>query len=212
MRILIVDDHQLFIDGLLLLLNTIELNPRLTTANTSTQALEKLTQHNDWDIVLLDLIMPGIDGIGLLQRLQAEKIPYPVIVISSEIDASKIQQALNFGAMGFIPKSSSQEVMLKGIKEVLSGELFLPEDVQDALAHLPQISKLSSNTTLLSTRQLSVLHQLAKGYSNQQMAEILFISESTVKTHLNAIFKILQVKNRVSCLQRAEELELVVRA
>lgn len=208
MNVLIIDDHQLFIDGLSYLLKDLSPSLKLSSADNTELALEKLQSGTDWDLVLLDLMMPGISGLGVLQRMQAQNMPFPVVVISAEVDSSLIQQALNLGALGFIPKASPREQMLTGLRQVLDGEMYIPDDVQLALERLPAPAA-STAPTLLSKRQLEVLKLLVPGYSNQQIAEVLFISESTVKTHLNTIFQTLQVSNRVSCLQRARELGLV---
>lgn len=208
MNVLIIDDHQLFIDGMSYLLRGLGTPLNLCTADNTELALEQLQSGTDWDLVLLDLVMPGISGRGVLQRMQAQGMPYPVVVISAELNSSLIQQALNLGALGFIPKAYPREAMLTGLRQVLGGEMYIPEEVQLALERLPS-SGVSGAPALLSKRQSQVLQLLEQGNSNQQIAQVLFISESTVKTHLNTIFQILQVSNRVSCLQRAREMGLV---
>lgn len=208
MNVLIIDDHQLFIDGLTYLLNDLSASINLSTADNTDLALEQLQSDTDWDLVLLDLVMPGISGRGVLQRMQAQGMPYPVVVISAELNSSLIQQALDLGALGFIPKAYPRGAMLTGLRQVLDGEMYIPEEVQLALERLPSPGARGA-PVLLSKRQSQVLQLLEQGNSNQQIAQILFISESTVKTHLNTIFQILQVSNRVSCLQRAREMGLV---
>jgi DNA-binding NarL/FixJ family response regulator len=155
MNVLIIDDHQLFIDGLAYMLRDLSDPLNLVTVNSTELALEQLQSGTDWDLVLLDLIMPGISGNGLLQCMQVQGMLYPVVVISAELNSVLIQQALHFGALGFIPKASPRDMMLAGLRQVLDGEMYIPEELQLALARLTAPGQ-SDATNLLSKRQSEV--------------------------------------------------------
>ncbi|PXX92392.1 DNA-binding response regulator [Marinobacter vulgaris] len=206
MKLLIVDDHKLFTDGMRHLLghlggaNTIE---DCTRAKDAILRLEK----DDFDLVLIDLAMPGMDGLAILQRLWEMGSVTPVVVVSAEEDISRIDNALALGALGYIPKEQSAVEMLDALHQVLSGEIYIPVKIRERLRGFHARRHPEEGT--LTKRQSDVLELVAKGYSNKQIACALFLAEHTVKVHIACIIKALSASNRTECVHKARSLGLL---
>lgn len=216
MKILVVDDHPLFMDGLLQVLQQLRPNITAIQIGNAEKALEYIETDRAIDLILLDINMPGMDGLDLLATLVERELWIPAIVISAHDNPRVILQALNAGALGFIPKHFNTAELLAALNVVLKGEVFLPEPIK---ARIDQLRRANTKTDSksekvaanlgLSSRQLRVLECLAKGYSNRKIAAILNLSEHTVKSHLKVLFSALKAENRIDCVRKAEELELI---
>jgi len=195
MKILIVDDHSLFADALALALESQGLS--VSNAASGAQALE-IAENSEFDLVLLDMILPDIHGEVLLKSFKQDKPHWKVIVVSSEnVDKSRIS---SLGADGFINKAENISNMMQAIKSVLEGNTHFNDRID---------SVDSSAEYSLSPRQLAVAQSMALGLSNKQIAHNLNIREGTVKQQINRIFKILDVKNRANCIRKLAQLGLV---
>jgi len=195
MKILIVDDHSLFADALALALESQGLS--VSNAASGAQALE-IAENSEFDLVLLDMILPDIHGEVLLKSFKQNKPHWKVIVVSSEnVDKSRIS---SLGADGFINKAENISNMMQAIKSVLEGNTHFNDRID---------SVDSSAEYSLSPRQLAVAQSMALGLSNKQIAHNLNIREGTVKQQINRIFKILDVKNRANCIRKLAQLGLV---
>lgn len=213
MKILVVDDHPLFLDGLLQVLQ--QLNPTVSTVQVASaeQALNRLKADPEFQLILADINMPGMDGLDLLSALVEHEFWIPAVVISAQDNPIIIAEALDAGALGFIPKSFGAGELLDALKRVLAGEVFLPDPIKEQIDRMRR-STVNVNSGMklgITTRQLRVLELLVKGYSNRKIALTLNLSEHTVKSHLKVLFSILNVDNRTVCAQKAEELGLVRR-
>lgn len=214
MNILIVDDHPLFIDGISYVVKRLAENVEVTTAISIDEATKILTSKNNFDLILLDLDLPGMNGLSLLTRFKAEELCIPVIIVSAEVKIGMIQSTLNWGAMGFIPKSFSADKMLSAITSVIEGEIYIPENIQTQLQRLP-----ASNTSKtlpeslqqsgITQKQFQVLKLLTNGCSNLQIANTLNRTEHTVKSHVTALLQILNAKNRMECVDIARKRGLI---
>ena len=218
MHILIIDDHQLFIDGLSGVLNNLNQQTSIHSANSIPRAQSLLEELELLDLILLDLNLHGLDGISFLKHLETRVSTAPIIVVSATDDILEIKQAMDHGARGFIPKSYSSSGMLSVIQSVLAGEIYLPFGIKEKIAKLDQeahhsLSALSKSLKDLriSRRQYNVLELLARGDSNSQIAKKLSLSEHTIKSHVNRLFKALNVKNRVDCTLEAIRMGIVSR-
>lgn len=218
MKILVIDDHPLFLDGLLQVLQ--QLGPDVTTAQVGSaeSALEYIESNPAVDLILLDINMPGMDGLDLLATLVERELWIPAIVISAHDNPRVILQALDAGALGFIPKHFNTAELLAALNVVLRGEVFLPEPIKARIEQLRRANiKAESSTEKvardlgLSSRQVRVLEFLVKGYSNRKIAVMLNLSEHTVKSHLKVLFSALKAENRTDCVQKAEELGLITK-
>jgi len=210
MRILVVDDHQLFLDGIRHILNKLDAVVEITESTRAGQAIEILESDQVFDLVLIDLSMPGMDGMSILRRMHERKVWLPLVVVSAEEDARTIKSALDTGALGFIPKAYSSQQMLSALNAILGGEIYIPPGIQQQIDNLDTRrlpAEAGNNDTLKSSgitkRQFDVLQLLAKGYSNKQIATTLFLTEHTVKSHISSLFSSLQANNRTECVLAA---------
>ncbi|MDN3637339.1 response regulator transcription factor [Simiduia curdlanivorans] len=214
MDILIIDDHALFRDGLGVLLRQLEPNAKVTEADSGAQALEHIEAGAEFDIVLLDYHLPDQDGLSILVDLKMEAPELPVILLSAEEDPNLVRKALQQGASGFITKTSPTKVMLSAVKLVLSGGVYVPPLMLGAVANVapPAAQSGSSGTRLshgemkITGRQQDVLVEMGKGLSNKEIAKVLDMSPSTVKVHVAAILKELDVKNRTQAVSKALDI------
>lgn len=161
-----------------------------------------------FDLILVDLNMPGIDGIAFLTALANRELDIPATIISAVEDVAVIHSALALGALGFISKSMTAIEIHAAISQVLEGEVFIPHKLQAALARLSSKRKTDS-VAGLTKRQLEVLQLMNKGHTNQQIADTLFISENTAKFHVRALFDTFGASNRTQCLVKAKQQGLL---
>jgi DNA-binding NarL/FixJ family response regulator len=201
MKIIVADDHVLFREGLRHILKQLDENATIIEAGDHDTALKLASQHADADVVLLDLDMPGRDPLTALDAMIAQSSTTPVVVLSASEDMREVRQALDAGAMGFIPKHESARVMLSALRLVLSGGIYIP----------PMLMKKDAPSAdgPLTPRQLDVLKYLIQGKSNKEIGRELGLSEATVKAHLAAVFRSLNVDNRTEAVQVAEQRGLL---
>ncbi len=204
-KIVIIDDHHLFLHGMELMLQNS--GAEVVIFDSAATALTRLTSLQP-DLILIDLAMPEMDGFSMLRALDARAMLFPIAVVSASEDVAQISDALDAGAMGFIPKSYPPEKLLSAIDDIFSGQIHVPESLVTELAQHKANEQERASCTL-SPRQLDVLKLLAKGYPNKKVADILNISEDTVKFHLRGIYKELGVSNRTESVTRANELGLL---
>ncbi|OOZ39432.1 DNA-binding response regulator [Solemya pervernicosa gill symbiont] len=216
MEILIVDDHQLFLDGLRHILAKLNSNVVITESNCAEDAITILDSSQSFDLVLIDLNLPGMDGMSILQRMHERRSLNSIIVLSAEEHPNTIKAALEIGALGFIPKSHSSKEMLSALQAVLDGEIYVPEGIQKQIDNLtttrpPKAAENNSQLKASGTtkRQYDVLLLLSKGYSNKQISASLFLTEHTVKTHISALFNALSAQNRTECVQLAQHQGII---
>lgn len=199
MKVLLIDDHALFRDGIQLVLAKLEPNVQIFNASSYEDALPVINTNPGLDLLLLDLGLPGLSDIDALQAIRKELPATPVVVLSSNDDGAKVQQILNMGAQGYIPKSSSAELLISALQLVLSGGIYIPPEILPLLgkkSDRPANSKTDSVDVPLTPCQLDVLHKLVYGFSNKEIGNRLNLAESTVRVHVAAIFKALNVSNR----------------
>ncbi len=207
-KIVVIDDHQLFLHGMELMLSNSGAD--VTSFDQAEKALDELAQIEP-DLVMIDLSMPGMDGFSMIRALNARDLLLPVAVVSATEDHIQIGEALNAGAMGFIPKSYDPKSMLVALDEIMAGQIHIPENIAALLNQPKENSTKLHELYGLSPRQMDVLRLLAKGYPNKRVSLILNISEDTVKFHLRGIFKALSVSNRTESVTKASELGLLER-
>ena len=207
MKILVADDHALFRDGLRYLLGQLGAPVEVFEAKDGAGALELVGLHPDLELVLLDLAMPGIDGLAGLRLLRARCPAVPVVILSGSEEPADVRQALDAGALGFIPKSSTSQVMLNALRLVLSGGTYLPPSYLERTQGMRVPLAASSVDSLgLTPRQLDVLRLLGQGHSNKEIARVLELAEGTVKLHISAILRALGVNNRTRAVVAAARL------
>lgn len=212
MKILVVDDHPLIRAAVRHVLTQLEADVEVHEAQDCVAALALVEMHSDLTLVLLDLHLPGMDGLDALTILRERYPEIPVVVLSSADDRESVLQALDRGAMGFIPKSSSNAVMVSALRLVLSGGVYLPLEVLAApgaqAAVTPVVSASRPVALGLTERQTQVLALMVQGKPNKLICRELGVAERTVKVHITAILKALKVSNRTQAVIAAGRLGL----
>jgi DNA-binding NarL/FixJ family response regulator len=211
-RIIVADDHPLFREALQHALAPVMPGVSFSEAESFESLQTAVGEHEDADLVLLDLEMPGAHGFSVLAWLRTHHPALPVVLVSATSDAGVMRRAVDLGASGFIPKSSTVETISEAIAAVLDGEIWLPEAAL-ALdeANLSESDELSRRVATLTPQQFRVLEMLAEGLLNKQIAAELQVSEATVKAHVTAIFRKLGVRSRTQAAVAARRLEASAR-
>jgi DNA-binding NarL/FixJ family response regulator len=204
MKILIADDHALFREGMRHVLNDLAEHIDILEAPDCERALQHAAKHADLDLVLLDLNMPDKNGFAALDMFTEQYPALPVVILSASNQRSDIQRALELGAMGFISKDATGNVMLNALRIVLSGEVYIPP----ALVQHSATQARRSSEPALTPRQLDVLALLVEGHSNKKIGSHLGLAEGTVKMHVTAILKELNVSNRTQAAMAVEKMGL----
>lgn len=199
MKILFVDDHALFREGLAELLKGLAPEVAIIQTGNAATALAAAATASDIDLVLLDLMMPGINGLDLLETLKGELPSARIIVLSADETHRSIMQAIDKGAMGYIPKTSTWAIMQQALRLVLAGGIYLPA----ALLASQQVPGDPGPDLNLTPRQMDVLRCLLRGMPNKIICRELGIAEGTIKTHIAAVFSALHVHNRTEAVVEA---------
>lgn len=208
-QILIADDHPLFRAALRQAVSQAVENAQVIEVGTISALQNAAEENPDADLVLLDLKMPGAHGFSGLAYLRGQFPGLPVIMISGTEELSVIRRAIDYGASGFIPKSAPLPEMTNGIKAVLNGEVWLPDDVAQNIARLHGApTDFSEKLATLTPQQFKVLGMLAEGMLNKQIAYDLDVSEATVKAHITALFRKLNVRNRTQAVIAVQQMEV----
>jgi DNA-binding NarL/FixJ family response regulator len=179
----------------------------IVEAKDGAEALSLASSHPDLELILLDIGMPGMDGLTGLRLFRARMPAVPVVVVSGSEEPADVRQALEAGALGFIPKSSPSKVMLGALRLVLSGGVYLPPSyLAGAQAMRVPVTATSVEALGLTPRQHDVLRLLGQGKSNKEIARALGLVEGTVKLHISAILRALGVDNRTQAVIAATRL------
>jgi len=207
MRILLVEDHRLVADAMQVMLREIDPKVEITACYSTQHALSTMDDGRRFDLILTDLFMPGIDGLGLLTGLRNRGVTIPVVIISGADEEKFIRSAIEHGASGFIRKTLPGAEMLSGLRKVMAGGRFFPQKFMDLSARDVtrdvHASVGDGSIQMPGEKQLQVLRLMAAGNSNKQISQIVGISEATVKYHTSQLFKLLGVRNRTSCVREA---------
>jgi len=209
-NILIIDDHSLFADGLSLILEGANLKFETKIMNNATEALELANDLLLFDLVLIDLHMPIMDGFAFLSAIKLQKIITPVAVISGTDKLEDVERSLALGAQGFIPKDSPSKTVISAVKTLVDGSSYVPEKYLGKIDFFSKHTEpLEENGLVLTDRQAQVLNLMSDGLINKQIALVLGVSVSAVKSHIEKIFRILNVNNRTACVRAAEKKGLI---
>ncbi len=212
-KILIADDHPLFREAIHNVISDGFPGSEVMETADLDSALALTAEHDDLDLILLDLNMPGMHGLNGLINLRNEAPTIPVVIVSAEQDKQVVLQAITYGAVGFITKSSPRSQMTDAIEQILNGNVYLPPDIIRTQKS-PMGRRLNETRGFppellqaLTRKQLLVLERMTKGESNKQIAYTLDIAETTVKAHVSAILRKLNVHNRVQAILSAGDID-----
>ena len=207
MKILMIDDHALFRDGLLLVLEDLTTEIETFEAGSYESAKSIMDEHNNLDLILLDLGLPGISHFDALLSIRQQTPDTPIVVLSGTEDQRMVEQALQQGARGYIPKSSPTKIILNALQLVIAGGTYVPAQIlqNKTFETNNQPIQNTANNHNLTPRQMEVLHELVKGKSNKDIGKALDLTESTIRAHVAAILKSFIVSNRTQAVQHATQ-------
>jgi DNA-binding NarL/FixJ family response regulator len=201
-RLVIADDHPLFRGALREAVSGLFENVEIAEAGSFEDVTKLLERGTEIDLILLDLTMPGVRGFSGLMYLRAQYPSVPIVVVSANDDPGVIRRCMDFGALGFIPKTLGIEAMRDAIMRVFEGGVWTPPDIDLGTGS-------DANTAdLLTRQQVRVLMMLSEGLLNKQIAYELGVSEATVKAHVSAILQKLGVESRTQAVIAASKIEL----
>lgn len=206
--LLIADDHPLFREALRDFIHQHYPATQIHEAERASALYQLVDTHDDADLLLLDLNMPDTVGFNTLIYLRAQHPALPVVIISAHESPQLMRRALEHGAIGFIPKSASQQTLKAAIDSILQGHSWAPEAAQQAPAISTQERNAANALRSLTPQQLRVLQMVCSGLLNKQIAYELDVSEATVKTHMTAILRKLGANNRTQAVLIANQLQV----
>ena len=208
MKFLVVDDHALIRDAMRGVLKDLQSDAVVLEAASSAHAMQLVREHADLALILLDLRLPDGDGLETLAQLREQYPAIPVVMLSAFNDRDNVVKALDFGALGFIPKTASRDVLLGALRLMLAGSIYIPPDVLAKPALASQTPVVTAGATRrptpaelgLTERQMDVLALMMQGKSNKLICRALDLAEPTVKNHVSAILRALEVSNRTEAV------------
>ena len=220
MKILVADDHELFLKGLELIIHDTYPEAEMFFAKDYQEEFQIIAQHQDLNLILTDLAMPGSKWLEAIQKIHEAAPETPIIILSAVFDKEIVQKTIELGAAGYIPKTSSNAVILSAINLVLSGGVYIPVellngtnknefDLLKQVENIEQEKDVQEKVKILSPRQIDVLKLIADGKSNKQIAYELGLTEGKIKLYVTAILKILNVYNRTGAVVEAAKLGLI---
>ncbi len=210
MKILIVDDHVLIREALCGVLKELRPDATVIEASDCHQAMRRIEEHADLELILLDLGLPDGDGFVVLAELRGRRPDVTIVVLSASKDRQSVTRALELGALGFIPKSAQRAVILSALQLIFAGGIYVPPEILER-ADAPQLGlgvdrvapaqRASSPSDVgLTERQVEVIALMMKGKSNKAICRELDVAEATVRNHVTAILKALKVTNRTEAV------------
>ncbi|GGI40627.1 response regulator [Mammaliicoccus stepanovicii] len=205
-KIILVDDHHIVRQGLRFLVDTVQDFKIIADFSSGKQLLNYLSENEKPDIVLLDLVMPEMNGIEVTEIMKKRYPNVKILVLTSFLDEEHVISALDKGADGYEIKDVEPEALIETIRAVLNGEKRIHPKVQTILSESAQKPHRENK---LSKRELEVLGEMVKGKTNKEIAETLFVSEKTIKTHVSHILNKLKVSDRTQAAVYAMEHQLI---
>ncbi len=208
MKLLLVEDHLFIAESLKLLLGD---SVEMLMATNCTQAMQMIKSPDVFDIILLDMGLPDRDGLSLLSFLQQHRYFPPVLVITGRENSSElVNSARTLGAKGFYHKSQSPQVLLEAIDTLLqAGGEYWPRDVAVQINDIEGDRLALARELGVTPRQMEVLVYLEEGLQNKEIADVMKISDATVKTHVKALYVALGARTRGGCVKTARQLGLI---
>ena len=217
MIIIHVDDHPMFSESMGGLLRLHMKGAEVASIATAREALDMLDAKNQVDLILLDLNMPDMSGIVMLEALRHRKLNIPVIVISGSEDLWEIRAVMQAGARAFIPKASKPKEFFEIFQHVIGGgDPYLPDDLKESVSRLPKLEPSNDVDRLLAELNIGdkpyqVLKLLQTSHSNAEIAHIMCLGVETIRSHVRTLLRALGVSDRVKCVHKADEIGLLSR-
>jgi DNA-binding NarL/FixJ family response regulator len=206
-KIFIADDHQLIIDGIEAIVNKVPEFELIGSAQDGKEAFQQILKLLP-DLAILDIMMPGMDGIELCGKLKSEAPWIKVMIVSMEIDFGIIKSLLDLGADGYVLKDAGKQELLKALRSIAQGDKYFSSEVKDVFFDKPFDLQTTKNI-ILTSREKEVLELLSHGQSAKIIADNLCIGQSTVETHRKHLLSKLNVKNTAEMIRFAMENKLI---
>ena len=209
MKVLVIDDHALIREALHGVIKELREDACILAAADCRRAYQLLEEHPDLNLILLDLTLPDGDGFSMLAQLREGYPSVAVVVLSASDDPRDVTRALDIGALGYIPKTTSREIMHSALQLVFSGGIYIPPELLKSREQPPPYSAPRQSADLtrilpprhgLTARQIEVLALLMQGKCNKAIGSALGLAQATVKNHITAIFKALDVSSRTEAV------------
>jgi len=210
-KIIIADDHPMFRNAIRQSLGFNDNNCLIIEAESSESLRTQLREHHDADLLVLDLNMPGVEGFSALAFVQKKYPELPIIMISANDKPETIMHAKHFGALGFVSKSAPIETIREGLNTVLQGNTYFPYQINEDRykSENSSIDEITQQVAELTPQQHKVLTMIQQGLLNKQIAYDLNISEATVKAHVTAIMRKLNVNNRTQAVVKVANIDML---
>ena len=206
-RVMIADDHPLMRDALRQATSAALPGADILETGDLDSLSQELEKKPDMDLVLLDLAMPGVQGFSGLLYLRAQYPSVPVVIVSANEDRNVMRRCIDFGASGFIPKTTDINGMRQAIQTVLEGQIWTPPDLDLTAQPDKAVADMVRRLASLTPQQVRVLMMLSEGLLNKQIAYELSVSEATVKAHVSAILQKLGVESRTQAVIAVSKIE-----
>ncbi|RLU00663.1 response regulator [Ketobacter sp.] len=208
---LVIDDHPVFQDGIAVILSTLRPDATIVSALNGADGVHQAEQRPDLDWIFVDYQLPDCDGLSILEKLNRLMVTAPIVMMSGVDDLELVAKAMQLGVSGFIHKSGGKQVFKDCLETIEQGKVYLPAETQVRLEHYRHTvgRQTESIRKQLSSRRMDVLLLVAEGYSNQEIANSLSITEATVKSHVSALMSILDADSRYHCVAEARKLGLI---
>ena len=217
MQVLLADDHALFRDGMRYVLQQLSDQVDIICAGNFNETIKLAEANPGLDLALIDLNMPGSDGVASIRIFHHHFPEVPLVVVSGSDQRAEIEWVMEYGAMGFISKSSTAKEMVTALRVVLGGDIYFPpqltpqsESECNQTEHDSPIQHLNMHG--LTKRQMQTLQYLAEGLSNKEIALKMELAEGTIKVHVAATYQVLQVSSRLDAVRKAQKLGLITLA
>lgn len=214
--IAVIDDHKIFLDGISLLIESIDDTYSVAPFSSPLELLREIEGGRRFDLLICDLIMNSMNGLAFISALRSHSKTIPILMLSGINTAPPIEDVKRLGGNGFVHKSAENHILQEAIQTVLRGGRYFEGGMGDSLSvstsnasDLEFLDMKDKSIAALAPRQIAVLRLIANGATNKDIAETLVISENTVKTHLKQVFRALGVNKRTACVRKAQMLGLI---
>lgn len=205
-KVLVVDDHSLVREGIITMLSVYEDFKVIGDAESGEEALKKVAK-NQPDVMLLDINMPGLNGIETAKRMASDHPEVKIIILSMEVTQEHISEAIKAGVAGYLAKDTKKDILAEAIRKVMEGEQYFGQKISQVIFKgfykQSKGERIANENKDLSKREVEVLRQIASGMSNREIAEKLFISIRTVDAHRNHIMQKLNLKSTAELVKYA---------
>lgn len=218
LQVLLADDHALFRDGMRYVLQQLSEHVYIICAGDFTETMRLAEENPGIDLALVDLNMPGSDGVASIRIFHHRFPSIPLVVVSGSEQRTEMECVMEYGAMGFISKMSSGKMMVSALRIVLDGGIYFPPQLLAQAVAEPVPSGINdktaqlTNTHGLTKRQMETLQYLAAGLSNKEIAQKMNLAEGTIKVHVAAAYQVLQVSSRLDAVRKARLMGLLMPA